>query len=171
MEMISYILSIVATVLGLLEPFGKTMQIILVFNFAGNFLVGVNYFLTQSLSGAGICAVACVQVIINYFFDSQKKKVPKWLIGIYALAFLLVNLGTFSVWYDIFSLIAPMLFVLCVAQSDAKYYRIFYASNSIVWIFYDIFAKSYGNLFTHVILFLATSTAMMVRDRKKNADK
>ncbi|MBQ7036290.1 MAG: YgjV family protein [Clostridia bacterium] len=171
MTMVSYILSIIATVLGLLEPFGKNMRIILLFNFTGNFLVGVNYFLTQSLSGAGICAVACVQVIINYFFDSKNKKVPKWLIGVYALAFLMVNLGTFSVWYDIFALLAPMLFVLCVAQSDAKYYRIFYASNAIVWIFYDIFAKSYGNLLTHVILFLATSAAMMVRDRKQNTEK
>ena len=86
MPMISYILSIIATVLGLLEPFGKNMRIILLFNFTGNFLVGVNYFLTQSLSGAGICAVACVQVIINYFFDSKNKKVPKWLICVYALA-------------------------------------------------------------------------------------
>lgn len=171
MEIVPYIISAVTIVLGLCEPFGKTMRTILVFNFAGNFLAGVNYFLSRSISGAGICAVACVQVIINYLFNSKNKKVPTWLILVYALAFLLVNLGTFSVWYDIFSLLAPMLFVLSVAQSRAKYYRILYASNSTLWIFYDIFAKSYGNLLTHVILFLATSAAMFVRDRKKKTDK
>lgn len=74
------------------------------------------------------------------------------LVIIHAVMFLLVNLFTFKEWYDIISLIAAMLFVLSVAQNDAKYYRIFYFSNSLVWIFYDFLAKAYGNLLIHQLI-------------------
>ncbi len=167
----SYMLSLIATVLGLMEPFGKTMRTILLFNFAGNFLVGISYFLTKGYSGAAICAVACVQVVINYCFGIKQKKVPLWLILLYAAAFLFVNLLSFSVWYDVFSLAGAMLFVLSVAQSDARYYRVFYVSNSTAWMFYDVLSQSYGNLMTHVVLFAATSIAMLVRDGKKKSPK
>jgi hypothetical protein len=166
-EIISYIISFVSTVLGLLEPFWKKMQTILIFNFTGNLLVGISYFLVSSYSGAAICAVACIQVFVNYIFDVKKKKIPLWLVAIYALAFLGVNLLSFKAWYDIFSLIAAMLFVISVAQENSKYYRIFYFLNSTVWIFYDFLAGAYGNLFTHIVLFAATLIAILVRDRKK----
>ena len=167
MNFFSYIASFIATVLGLCEPFGKKMQTILIFNFAGNFLVGLSYFLTKGYSGAAICCVACVQVFINYIFDIKNQKVPKWLIICYAIAFAAVNLVTFSRWYDILSLTAAMLFVISVAQSDARYYRILYWLNSTVWIFYDFLSGAYGNLLTHIILFAATLIAIIIRDSKK----
>ncbi len=76
---ISYILSLIATVLGLIEPFNKKMQMVLVFNFLGNLLVGTSYILAGGLdggavSGAAICYVACIQVFINYYFTAKGKK-------------------------------------------------------------------------------------------------
>lgn len=163
----SFILSSIATVLGLIEPFNKKMKTILIFNFIGNFLVGLSYLLVKGYSGAAICAVACVQVFINYNFDARQKKVPLWLLGIYAAAFIGVNLISFAHWYDVLSLLAALMFVLYAAQSDAKYYRIFYMTNSLLWIGYDFLSKSYGNLSTHIILFISTMTAIIIRNRKK----
>ncbi len=163
----AFILSSIATVLGLIEPFNKKMKTILIFNFIGNLLVGVSYLLNKSFSGAAICAVACTQVFINYNFDKKEKKVPIWLLGIYAVAFLGVNMIAFAHWYDVLSLLAALVFVISVAQSDAKYYRIFYMTNSFLWIGYDILAKAYEPLSTHVILFIATIISTIIRDRKK----
>ena len=89
------------------------------------------------------------------------------LIVAYAIAFLAVNLVTFKAWYDILSLIAAMLFVLSVAQSEAKHYRVLYFLNSTVWIFYDFLSGAYGNLFTHIVLFVATLIAILIRDKSK----
>ena len=163
----AFILSTIATVLGLIEPFNKRMRTILIFNFLGNLLVGVSYLLDKSFSGAAICVVACVQVFVNYNFDAKQKKVPLWLIIIYAVAFLGVNLLAFAHWYDILSLLAAMVFVLSVAQADAKYYRILYMTNSFLWIGYDLLAKAYGPLSTHIILFIATTISIIIRDRKR----
>ena len=164
---ISYIFSFIATVLGLIEPFGKNMKTILAFNFTGNLLVGLSYFMIGEMSGASICFVACVQVFINFIFDAKKRKLPLWLIACYMIAFLSVNLLTFACWYDIFALIASALFVVSVAQSDAKYYRVIYFLNSTVWILYDFLSKAYGNLFTHIVLFIATLISIVMRDKKR----
>lgn len=166
MAILSYVASLIATVLGLIEPFGKKMKTILTFNFLGNFLVASSYLLISQKSGALICFTACIQVLINYGFDVKGKKLPMWLIITHAVVFLAVNVLTFSSWYDIFALIAALLFVLSVAQSSAKYYRVLYVSNSLVWIGYDFLAGAYGNLVTHIVLFIATGIAIILRDKK-----
>ena len=172
LEQISYIASFISTILGLCEPFGKKMKTILTFNFVGNLLVGTSYLLVNSYSGAAICFVACVQVIINYLFNIREKILPKALVAFHVVVFLGVNILTFRNWYDVLALAASLLFVLSVAQSDTKHYRFLFASNSMLWIVYDLLSGSYGNLFTHVVLFMATLLAMVVRDiRESNKDK
>lgn len=167
MEIVSYALSFIATVLGLCEPFGKKMKTILIFNFSGNLLVGISYLAVVKYSGAAICLAACVQVLINYCFDVKHKKIPGWLIAVYMVVFAAVNIFSFTAWYDCFSFVAAMLFVLSVAQSSAKYYRLLYVTNSMTWIVYDFFAGAYGNLFTHIALFVGTALAIFIRDLKQ----
>ena len=140
------------------------MKTILIFNFLGNLLVGISYLLVVKWSGAAICFVACVQVLINYCFDVKQKKLPIWLVLVYMVLFGSVNIVSFAAWYDCFSLIAAMIFVLSIAQSNTKYYRLLYISNSMMWIIYDLFAGAYANLFTHVALFFGISIAIYMRD-------
>jgi len=166
MESLSYAASLIATVLGLIEPFGKKMKTILMLNFLGNVLVGISYLLISGYSGAAICFTACIQVLINYTYDARGKKLPKWLIALEAVVFMVINAATFAHWYDILALLAAMLFVLSVSQSNAKHYRVLYMSNSFTWIAYDLLAGAYGNLFTHAVLFIATMSAILIRDIK-----
>lgn len=168
MELFSYATSLIATVMGLLEPFGKKMKTILTLNFMGNLLVGTSYFLTSGISGAATCFVACVQVLINYCFDAKGKKVPPVLVVIHAAIFVTLNILTFKVWYDILALAAALLFVLSVAQSSSAHYRLLYFTNSAVWIFYDILARAYGNLVTHIVLTIATFGSIIIRDKKSH---
>ena len=166
MEKLSYILSLIATVLGIIEPFNKKMTGVLIFSLVGNFIVGTSYFLVGAISGGVICSVACIQLIINYFYNAKGKKVPNWLRGIYIISFVAVNLLTFAHWYDALALTASIMFVLSVSQSNTLFYRIFFMSNSLLWIVYDIVAKAYGNLATHIILFSATMISTFIRNRK-----
>lgn len=166
-SIISAIISIAATVEGLIEPFFKKMKTVLIFNLIGNALVGINYLITKSYSGAIICAVAILGLCVNYIFTSRDKKIPVWVICLHAMLFLAANLITFAHIYDILALVASLLFVLSIAQNSTKYYRLLYISNSLVWIGYDIFAKSWGNLFTHGVLFVAIFISILVRDGKK----
>lgn len=164
METISYLISLVATIMGLIEPFFKKMRTVLIFNLIGNLLVGTSYLMVDRLSGFSICMVAALGLIINYGFLAKGKVIPKSVVVIQVIAFLAVNLITFKELYDLLALLASMLFVLSIAQESTKYYRLLYVSNSMVWIAYDILAGAYGNLFTHVVLFIAISVAIFARD-------
>ena len=167
METLSYIASFIATVLSLLEPYNKKMKTVLVFSFIGNVLVGISYILVGGISGSVICFTAAVQLLINYSFTVRERKIPAAVITVHAAAFLAVNLITFKAWYDVFALIASMLFVLSVAQSNAKYYRAIYIPNCPVWIAYDFMAKAYGNLLTHIVLTIALAGAVFIRDGRR----
>lgn len=171
MEELSYIASFISIILGLFEPFGKKMRTVLTLSLLGNVCVGISYLLIQKYSGAIVCATAAIQLIINYCYSVRDKKLPKTLIAVHLVSFLAVNLITFAAWYDLLALVASLLFVLSVAQENAKHYRLLYVSNSLVWIFYDIVVGAYGNLATHVILFIATIIAVVYRDVALNKTK
>ena len=172
MEFISYAASLMATVLGLCEPFNKKMKNVIIFSFLGNFLIAASYLIVSGVNGSGvsgalICLLACVQLAVNYVYTSKGKKVPLAAIIGHAVSFAVVNIVTFTFWYDIVTLIAALVFVMGMSQSNAKYYRLFFVLNSTLWIVYDILAGAYGNLFTHVVLFLAAVISVLVRNRKK----
>lgn len=169
-QTISWILSITATVLGIIEPFNKKMTGVLIFNLIGNFIVGINYPLSGSLSTSGmvICLVACVQVFINFFFFTRKEKeVPKWIIPVYLVVFYAVNLLSFSQWYDALVFGTSTCYVLSISQKSTRMYRILYCTNSALWILYDFLAHSYSNLATHIALVVFTLVSMVVNDRKE----
>ena len=172
-EYISYALSGAATLLGLIEPFNKKMSIILFFSLVGNLLVAASYAFagTEAMTGALICAVACVELIINFLLKKKEKKIPAWLLVIYSLAFVGVNLiGGINAWFDILALLAALCFVFSYAQQNSKYYRVLFVVNSGLWIVYDICAVSYGNLFTHIALFIATIISITIHERKKKSN-
>lgn len=170
MELLSYIASMISTVLGLFEPFSKKMKTVLTLNLLGNVFVGISYLVIARYSGAAICGIAAVQLLINYSFTARGKKVPMPWIIVHAIVFCAVNLITFSAWYDVLALAAAILFVISVAQTKTNSYRLIYISNSTLWIIYDSLAGAYGNLSTHIILFIATGLAIFWRDVKKKGE-
>ncbi|MBE6958743.1 MAG: YgjV family protein [Ruminococcaceae bacterium] len=168
MELLSGALSVAATTLGLIEPFFKKMKTVLLFKFLVNGLVCVNYLLAgDGYSGALICAVAILCLFINYGYTSRDKEIPLWVVIVHSVIFLGANLLTFAHWYDVFTLIASLLFVLCIAQKTTKFYRLLYIGNCLIWIPYDILAAAWGNLFTHTVLSIAILVSIILNDRKK----
>lgn len=167
-------LSFVFSTLGLVSMIiaslvkGKSMKVILALVFCGNFFFAVSYLLGgQGINGAASCFVGAAQSIINYFFDSKNKPLPKWLVAVYALSFIAVNLivGGFS-GLGILAIIASLSFILCIGQKNGAKYRFWTIVNILLWCFYDLISKSYGALTSHVPLLLFTVAGMIIHDRK-----
>ena len=96
MEILSYILSLSGLASMILASLikGEKMKKILFFVFCGNVLVATSYLVGGSgFNGAASCYIGGIQAIINYFFDSKNKPLPKWLIAIYCVAFIACNLA------------------------------------------------------------------------------
>lgn len=170
MQVLSFVLSILglASMIAASLIKGKGMKTILFFVFAGNALVATSYLIGGSgINGAASCYIGAAQAIINYFFESKNKLLPKWLVVIYVIAFIAVNLivGGFSA-LGILAIVASLTFVMCIGQKSGAKYRFWTIVNMLLWITYDILSKSYGALTSHIPLLIFTVVGMIVHDRK-----
>lgn len=169
METLAFIISTLGTISICIPSFlkGKNMQLILLFVFSANILVATSYLLTGESNGAVSCFIGGGQTIINYFFDRKNKPLPIWLIVIYALAFILMNMLVFEVLEDLVAMLASLSFILCIGQKNGTKYRLCTVLNSSLWMTYDLISSSYGPLLTHGILFASSVFGIIVHDIRK----
>lgn len=171
MQIISFVLSTLGLVSMITASLikGKKMKTILFFVFFGNLLVALSYLVGGSgINGAASCFIGAAQTIINYFFESKNKPLPKWLVAIYAVAFIAVNLivAGFNA-LCVLAIVASLSFVMCIGQKSGAKYRFWIIVNSLLWCAYDIFSKSFSALPTHIILLMFTVAGMIIHDRKE----
>ncbi len=175
MQLLSYILSfggLLSMIIASLIK-GKNMKTILLFVFSGSVLVATSYLVAgNGLNGAASCYLGAVQSIINYFYDAKKKPLPKWLIAIYAVAFVALNLavGGLSA-LGILAIIASLTFILCIGQKVGSKYRFWTIVNMMLWCLYDILSGSFGVLFTHGTQLIFALIGVIIYDRKNRKAK
>ena len=170
MEILSYILSLSGLASMIIASLikGEKMKKILFFVFCGNVLVATSYLVGGSgFNGAASCYIGGIQAIVNYFFDSKNKPLPKWLVAIYCVAFIVCNLvvGGFKP-IVILAIVASLTFVMCIGQTSGAKYRFWTIINIGLWCLYDILSESYSALITHGVLLLFTIVGMIAHDRK-----
>lgn len=171
MQVLAYVLSILGLVSMISASLvkGERMKQILFLVFCGNVLVATSYLLDGTgINGAASCYLGGVQSIINYFFDSKNKPLPKWLIAIYAVAYIGLNLwvaqGVTAL--GILVIVASLTFIMCIGQTNGAKYRFWTVVNMVLWCTYDVLSQSYSAMITHVALLVFTVAGMVIHDRK-----
>ena len=170
MQQISVILSMLGLAACITASMikGEEIKKNLFFVFTGNILVGMSYLFTSlGLNGAVSSFIGGAQAITSYFFSAIKKPLPVWLIVVYALLFLCINLATLESAVGILAVLASLCFVGCVSAKSGKVYRLWQALNNVLWIGYDLLTFSYGPLATHSVLLVFTLLGSFINDRKK----
>lgn len=175
MEILAFVLSILglASMIAASLVKGTKMKLILFLVFLGNVLVGTSYLCEgQGINGAAALYLGAVQSIINYFFDSKNKPLPKWLIGIYAVAIIVLNIWVAQgiTALGVLVIVASLSFILCIIQTNGAKYRFYTIVNMLLWITYDILSGTYAALTTHISLFVFTVAGMLLHDKKKSKD-
>ncbi len=148
---------------------GKNMKTILALVFLSNLTVGTSYLCDGSgINGAAALYLACVQALINFFFQQKEKDIPRWLLLIYAAAIISLNLavGGFSP-ISLLVITASLTFLLCIGQKNGAKYRFWTLINISLWVLYDILSASWAALFTHITVLVFTVAGMIIHDRKK----
>lgn len=146
---------------------GEEIKKNLFFVFTGSILVGTSYlFMPAGINGAVSSYTGAVQTIINFFFNSRNKKLPIWLIAVYVLMFLCLNLAVINSHVGILALFASLCFVGSISAKNGRGYRIWQVVNGVLWVCYDFLSHSYGPLITHCVLLGFTLFGILVNDFK-----
>ncbi len=174
MQQISLVLSTLGLVVLIVASLikGETIKKTLLLVFLGNVLVATSYLFTDvGINGAVSSYLGSIMAIVNFCFTAKQKPIPMWLMGIYALSFIGVNLAVLESPIGILALAAALCFVGCVSSKTGTGYRIWQTANNLLWILYDILSQSYGPLVTHTVLCLFTMAGILLNDLKqRNTD-
>ena len=154
---------IVATVLK-----GEEIKKNLFFVITGSILIGTSYLFTPAgINGAVSSFIGCSQAVINYFYNIRNKKIPIWVIVLYAILFAGMNLAVINSPVGLLALFASLCFVGMVSAKNGKGFRLWQLLNCSLWVTYDFLSHSYGPLSTHLILFGFTVFGIIINDLKK----
>lgn len=169
MGVLAVVLNVVGTICMLYAQLMPTNKIkpILFFSFLSNVIVATGYIAGGSgINGAISCYAGAIMTILNFWFQIKNVQIPKWLLGLYALAFIGLNLlGDFSYLYFI-AVVAGLTFVMSISQKDGACYRRWTLLNILLWCCYDILSASYSSLIPHVVILAFTVIGMLTQDRK-----
>lgn len=171
MQFLSYVLSLAGLLSMIIASLvkGDRMKTILFLVFCGNAFVATSYLAGGSgINGAAACYLGAVQTLINYFYDSKNKPLPKWLIAVYALAIIVLNIWVAKgiTALGLLVIVASLTFILCIGQKNGAKYRFWTLVNMILWCIYDILTASYSVLLTHAIQLTFAVVGMLIHDRK-----
>ena len=128
MEVLSFVLNALGLGCAVLATIikGEKMKQVLALVFMANLLVGTSYlFMGDGINGVVSNYIATVQTVISYMYESKGKTVPKWIVGLYALSFVAVNvifdvmLHKLSI-FTVLAIIACMTFILGILQKNGK---------------------------------------------------
>jgi len=149
---------------------GKEMRAILVINSIGNLLMVLSYLCVLNANGALSSVIGMVVAIVNYFFAAKKKKIPMWLLAIYAAGFISCNLMVWTSWVDLFAVAAGLAAVFMISAKTGKGYRIWSIVNDGLWTIFDVLRGSYGPLVTHGVLSGFSLLGIVLYDLKRKKE-
>ena len=168
---IAQAVGLVITGLALAVQHFKKMQIIVAIEFLMNLLTAVQYYLLGGISGAyvSIAAIVHTAALMAYdkFGDQSSRKIPNIICGLFAAIYVAIGVCSFSSWFDIFPVVATVLFSLSVVQTKSSNYRIIRIINAVVWIVYCLCSRAYSLILAHALGIVSGITAILRLDVKK----
>jgi len=170
MRILAYVLNIFGLLMLILASLlkGERMKKTLFLILLGNFATAVGYLCGgNAINGSISCFLGTLQTGINFCFDSKNKPIPKWLVVIYALSFIGVNIWVGGVTLlSILTILACLTFIMGIIQKNGAKYRFWTILNCVLWALYDIFSGAYNGLIAHLTVLIFTVTGMIINDRK-----
>jgi len=164
--LLAHIISVITTAIAVVTLQLRNMRIILLGQIIANGLVAAQYLLEGTISAAGICAAAIIQVTVGYFFSSKGKPFPKWLTAVFVLVYTVIAVITYRTPFDIFSYLASLTFAISMVQSRSSVCRILLVFNNIFWIACAVGTGAYSPVIMNTTLLVTTVIGIIRLDRE-----
>lgn len=147
----------------------RQAKFIILGQFLANAFSAICYGLLGSLSGAWVCILASVHSLVAARANrhSGKKRLTAAVVVsvLFACAYLLGTVVTYSRWPDLISGVCALLFVVTIIQKDASKMRGIMLLSMSLWVIFDVVVGAYANIISHGMTILSILTARARLDK------
>jgi hypothetical protein len=122
-------------------------------------------------SGASINAISLVFVVIGYFYDRKKKKIPKSLNVIFLLVAVATTIYFWTGWFDIVPLTALTFYIAAVDAKQAEKVRALMLVQTAIWCVYNVHLSAWTALVTNGFFVVSDGVALVRYRHKKRKSR
>lgn len=145
----------------------KKRRSILAALFCLNLFAALNMIFLGSLSAAYISFLAVIEILINHFFESRKKPVPGFVVGLYALATIAIGIATYAAPIDLIAIACAFIFCITILAKKEQDIRKLTLVNQSLWLIFNVFVGAYALVCSNTLTIISTAIALH-RYRKQN---
>ena len=149
-KVISQIINGIGTTINIIGINFKKKDKTLIFFAIGNTCNSVALGLLEAYAGMIIEILFVMQSIINYFWEKKHDKYPLWLVFLYVLVPSIILIFNFNSLWDIFPLLAGILFPLVLIYKNFIL-RLINFFSVVVWIPYNFYFGQYVGAISCII--------------------
>ena len=165
-DIIATVIGVITTAVAVLGMQFKNMKYILATQIVSNSLLVVQYLLQCTMSGSGVVILGIVQVTIGYVLGRMNKDFPLYLTVIFIIGHTVISIVSYSVPYDVLSLVAAWVFAISMVQKSSSVCRAMTLLNLSLWLVYDFGTGAYSAVLTHAVIIVLTAVAVIRLDRE-----
>ena len=168
---VAQVLGVLTTISMVVSSQMKNMRHILLCQMAGNLLSAISSAMLGGLSGAWICGVASVQLLVLFMLDKKgiAKKSRLLLLFLFAIMYAAGTAVVYSSWRDLMSCSGALLFLLAIGQTKSSRYRIYICICGLLWTVYNLSILSFGSALTTTVEFASAAVGILRLDLKKKS--
>jgi len=158
---VAQIFGVIGIILSVLSMQMKTKKNIMLMLLGLNLASALNFLFLDSFSGSLVCFFAVFETLINYLFDSRKKKVPIAVIVFYVIVNIALGVSTFTGWIDVLPIICALLYCATVCVKQEPTIRKLMFGNQTIWLIYDLIVKAYFFGVSNVLTLISIIVSMV----------
>lgn len=135
---IGQIIGILVTIGAIINLQLKKKQHMFILSIVVNILSALNILLLDKelSSGAIICLLAVVQIVVAYIHDKKQTNVHIAEQIVFFILYVAGGLLGFKTWIDILSIVAAALYMFAMFQKKEQHIRLFLLGNMATWTVY-----------------------------------
>ncbi len=152
---------VLTTVIAIITAQLKKIVPVMIGEVLQNGLTALCYILLGGFSGSYICIIAIFQTVVSALYARKEQAVPKQITLGFLVLYIAASVYTYASPIDIIPGACAVLFAIAIAQKKLFGYRVFKATNSFLWVVYDLSVGAYTTMFNHMLLLISLIVAMI----------
>ncbi len=167
MFILAQICGIIALILTVISVQFKTKEKIVMCSIFANFVVTIQYFLLNALTGAVISIINTIRCIIFYYYKKKDKKPSLLVLLIFEIIAIVSGIISWQNIWSIIPIIITVIYTYGLWQDNVTIIRITTGIAGFGWTIYNIIVKAYVGAIQEVSQLISAIISLIKNKNKE----